>query len=90
MFVLRSSENINRNHFIRSKPIMTRMQWEKSYEDWLALLHRADAKELLADPEACFDEGWRQAAMIATSIVQHNPEATPLELAVLLERKLLR
>jgi len=66
------------------------MNWEQSFEDWETLLDRADAREILKDPKACFDEGWRQAAMIATSIVQHNQNATPLEIAVYLERKLLK
>jgi len=66
------------------------MNWEQSYDDWVKLLERADAKDMLNDPKACFDEGWRQAAMIAASIVQHNQNATPLEIAVYLERKLLK
>jgi len=66
------------------------MNWEQSYDDWVALLERANAKDMLNDPKACFDEGWRQAAMIAASIVQHNQNATPLEIAVYLERKLLK
>ena len=69
---------------------MTKMSWEQSYEDWEELLKRADALDLLQDPKACFDEGWRQAAMIAASIIQHNQHATPLEIAVYIERKLLR
>jgi len=66
------------------------MSWEQSFEDWEKLLEQANAKELLKDPKACFDEGWRQAAMIAASIVQHNQHATPLEIATYLERKLLK
>lgn len=66
------------------------MNWEQSYDDWVTLLERANAKDMLNDPKACFDEGWRQAAMIAASIVQHNQHATPLEIAVYLERKLLK
>jgi hypothetical protein len=66
------------------------MNWEQSFEDWEKLLERAGAKDLLNDPKACFDEGWRQAAMIASSIVQHNQNTTPLEIAVYLERKLLK
>jgi len=66
------------------------MNWEQSYDDWVALLERANAKDMLNDPKACFDEGWRQAAMIAASIVQHNQHATPLEIAVFIERKLLK
>ena len=73
-----------------SKFIMTKMNWEQSYEDWEELLKRADALEILQDPKACFDEGWRQAAMIAASIVQHNQDSKPIDIAVLLERKLLR
>ena len=69
---------------------MTKMNWEQSYEDWEELLKRADALEILQDPKACFDEGWRQAAMIAASIVQHNQDAKPIDIAILLERKLLR
>jgi len=66
------------------------MNWEQSYDDWVKLLERADAKDMLNDSKACFDEGWRQAAMIAASIVQHNQHATPLEIAVFIERKLLK
>lgn len=69
---------------------MTKMNWEQSYEDWEELLKRADALELLQDPKAVWDEAWRQVAMIATSIVQHNQDAKPIDIAVLLERKLLR
>ena len=66
------------------------MSWEQSFEDWEKLLERASATDMLKDPKACFDEGWRQAAMIAASIVQHNQHATPLEIAVFIERKLLK
>ena len=69
---------------------MKKQHWEEAYDDWEALLDRAHSRDMLEDSKACFDEGWRQAAMIATSIIQHNQTATPLELAVALERKLLK
>jgi hypothetical protein len=40
-------------------------QWEQAFDDWVALLERADAKELLDDPKAIWDEAWRQATILS-------------------------
>lgn len=40
-------------------------QWETAFDDWVALLERAEAKDLLLDPKAIWDEAWRQAIMVA-------------------------
>lgn len=69
---------------------MKKQHWEEAFEDWEKLLDRAHARDMLEDPKAIWDEAWRQASMIATSIVQHNQEAKPIDIAILLERKLLK
>ena len=40
-------------------------QWEQAFDDWVALLERADAMSLLADPKAIWDEAWRQATILS-------------------------
>ena len=40
-------------------------QWEQAFEDWVALLERAEAKDLLSDPKAIWDEAWRQAIILS-------------------------
>ena len=65
-------------------------QWELAYDDWLKLLDRANAKELLQDPSACFDEGWRQAAMISIATVQYILNNNHPDLIRLLEKRLIR
>lgn len=67
-----------------------KQHWEKAFDDWKALLTSANASSLLRDPSSCFDEGWRQAAMIAIALIQSNPEASSLDVATLVERKLLK
>ena len=65
-------------------------QWELAYDDWLKLLDRANAKELLLDPSACFDEGWRNAAMISIATVTQILGNTNPDLIRILEKRLLR
>jgi hypothetical protein len=54
------------------------------------LLNTANAKELLQDPSACFDEGWRQASMIAMTTVQQILGNTNPDLIRILEKRLLK
>jgi len=70
--------------------VTNKEHWEEAYNGWVKLLERANAKGLLKDSSSCFDEGWRQAAMIAIALVQSNSEASALDVATLLERKLLK
>ena len=63
---------------------------EIAFNDWNKLLKRAGAEDLLLDPYSVWLESWSQAAMYATSLLQHNLESTPLELAVILERNLAK
>jgi hypothetical protein len=65
-------------------------QWELAYDDWLKLLDRANAKELLQDPSACFDEGWRNAAMISIATVQQILGNANPDLIRILEKRLLK
>lgn len=65
-------------------------QWELAYDDWLKLLDRANAKELLEDPSACFDEGWRNAAMICIGTVTQILGNSNPDLIRILEKRLLR
>lgn len=65
-------------------------QWELAYDDWLKLLDKANAKELLEDPSACFDEGWRQAAMISIATVLQVFNNDQPELLRILEKRLLK
>ena len=65
-------------------------QWEIAYDDWKQLLETANAKELLQDPSACFDEGWRQAAMISIATVLQILNNDKPELLRILERRLLK
>jgi len=69
---------------------MKKQHWEEAFDDWKALLATANASSLLRNPSSCFDEGWRQAAMIAIALIQSNPEASSLDVATLVERKLLK
>ena len=70
--------------------VTNKEHWEEAFIDWKDLLAAANASNLLKDPASCFDEGWRQAAMIAISLIQSNPEASSLDVATLVERKLLK
>jgi hypothetical protein len=65
-------------------------QWELAYADWVKLLNNANAKELLQDPSACFDEGWRQASMIAMATVLQILNNDKPELLRILEKRLLK
>jgi hypothetical protein len=47
-------------------------QWEQAFEDWVALLERAEAKDLLSDPKAIWDEAWRQAIILSKEM-QNGP-----------------
>jgi len=42
--------------------------WEQAFDDWVVLLKRANAMELLDDPKAIWDEAWRQACIINAKI----------------------
>jgi|688.fasta_scaffold99588_7 hypothetical protein len=65
-------------------------QWELAYADWVNLLNTANAKGLLQDPSACFDEGWRQASMTAMATVQQILGNTNPDLIRILEKRLLK
>jgi hypothetical protein len=65
-------------------------QWEIAYDDWKQLLETANAKELLQDPSACFDEGWRQASMITIATVLQFLSNTNPDLIRTLEKRLLK
>jgi hypothetical protein len=65
-------------------------QWEIAYDDWKQLLETANAKELLQDPSACFDEAWRQASMIAIATVLQVLNNDQPELLRILEKRLLK
>ena len=65
-------------------------QWQVAYDDWVNLLNTANAKELLQDPSACFDEGWRQASMIAMATVQQILGNANPDLIRILEKRLLK
>lgn len=67
-----------------------KQHWEEAFIDWKELLAAANASSLLKDPAACFDEGWRQATMIAVSLIQSNPDSSILDIITLIERKLLK
>jgi len=72
------------------KNAMSKQQWEIAFEDWKALLSTANATLLLKDPAACFDEGYRQAAMVAIALISCNSESSARDIAQLVERKLLK
>ena len=42
--------------------------WEQAFEDWVALLKRANAMDLLEDPKAIWDEAWRQACILNAKV----------------------
>ena len=42
--------------------------WEQAFDDWVVLLKRANAMELLDDPKAIWDEAWRQACIINAKV----------------------
>jgi hypothetical protein len=65
-------------------------QWQIAYDDWVKLLDTANAKELLQDPSACFDEGWRQASMIAMATVLQILGNSNPDLIRILEKRLLK
>jgi hypothetical protein len=65
-------------------------QWQVAYDDWVNLLNTANAKELLQDPSACFDEGWRQASMIAMATVLQILSNSKPDLIRILEKRLLK
>jgi hypothetical protein len=65
-------------------------QWQIAYDDWVNLLNTANAKELLQDPSACFDEGWRQASMIAMATVLQILSNSNPDLIRVLEKRLLK
>jgi hypothetical protein len=65
-------------------------QWEVAYDEWALLLDRANAKGLLKDPKAVWDEAWRQAAMVTIGILEVNPESTSEQLTQFIEKRLLK
>ena len=42
--------------------------WEQAFDDWVALLKRANAMDLLDDPKAIWDEAWRQACILNAKV----------------------
>jgi hypothetical protein len=70
---------------------MKKEAWEEAYDDWVKLLDTANAKELLQDPSACFDEAWRQATMVITQIVtQQLSEDDANKVNTAITRKMLK
>lgn len=67
-----------------------KQQWELAFDDWVKLLETANAKELLKDPSASFDEGWRQAAMISLATIQQILGNANPDLIRILEKRLLK
>jgi hypothetical protein len=63
---------------------MQKPYWEQGYDDWVKLLERANAINLLDDPKAIWDEAWRAATMVITNSLQDK------ELAQKIERKMLK
>lgn len=60
---------------------MTKQNWEIAFDDWEKLLNQANARDLLADPKAVWDEAWRQVAMVAINVAeQHEADAVATEL----------
>ena len=53
------------NEITESKIMNLLDQWEQAFDDWVVLLERADAKDLLLDPKAIWDEAWRQAIILS-------------------------
>jgi hypothetical protein len=74
----------------RIKATHKKEQWEIEYEDWVKLLDTANARDLLQDPSACFDEGWRQASMIAMATVLQILGNSNADVIRTLEKRLLR
>ena len=73
------------------KSAMKKEAWEEAYDDWVKLLDTANAKELLQDPSACFDEAWRQATMVITQIVtQQLSEDDANKVNTAITRKMLK
>jgi hypothetical protein len=46
-------------------------KWEEHFHDWVKLLESAKAVDLMKDPQAIWDESWRQAIMQCMMIVEH-------------------
>jgi hypothetical protein len=67
-----------------------KQQWEVAYDEWALLLDRANAKGLLKDSKAVWDEAWRQAAMVTIGILEVNPESTSEQLTQFIEKRLLK
>jgi hypothetical protein len=73
------------------KSAMKKEAWEEAYDDWVKLLDTANAKDLLQDPSACFDEAWRQATMVITQIVaQQLSEDDAAKVNTAITRKMLK
>jgi hypothetical protein len=53
--------------------ILAKEKQEIAYDDWVNLLHRANAEEeFLTNPKAVWLEAWTQATMIAWSVINDN------------------
>lgn len=52
---------------------------EQHYDDWVKLLKDAKAYNLLSDPFAVFDEAWRQASIISTSMIDDDEESDRIQ-----------
>ena len=68
-----------------------KQHWEEAFEDWVKLLDTANAKDLLEDPKAIWDEAWRHATFICSSIVESKaPEDIRQEIVETINRRLLK
>lgn len=70
---------------------MKKEAWEEAYNDWVALLETANAKDLLQDSSAVFDEAWRQATFVISRLVAAQlSEVAAKELNTYIFRKMLK
>jgi len=70
---------------------MKKEAWEEAYDDWVKLLDTANAKDLLQDPSAVFDEAWRQATFVISRLVAAQlSEVAAKELNTYIFRKMLK
>jgi hypothetical protein len=70
---------------------MKKEAWKEAYDDWARLLDTAKATDLLQDPEAVFDEAWRQATFVVSQLIAAQlPEDEAKELSTYIFRKMLK
>lgn len=76
----RKTDNMNRKE-----------HWEEAFEDWVKLLETANAKDLLEDPKAIWDEAWRHATFICSSVVDAKaPDSHKQDILEAIHRRLMK